>query len=49
MPYITSLRNQIYAFAVLDTFSYIATCFCEEALLLFPKSIVDDIEGNLRT
>ena len=38
-----------YAFTVLGTFIYIATSFCEAALLLFPKSIIDGIEENLRT
>ena len=49
MPYITSSRDQIYAFTVLDTFIYIVTCFFEAAFLLFPKSIIDDIEENFRT
>ena len=39
----------IYAFSVLGTFMNIATSFCEAAFLLFPISIIDDIEGNLRT
>ena len=39
----------MYAFTLLGTFIYIATSFCEAALLLFPKSIIDDIEDNLRT
>ena len=47
--YITSMRDQIYAFTVLDTFIYIATYFCEAAILLILKSIIDDIEENLRT
>ena len=49
MPYITSTSDQIYAFTVLGTFVYIASSFCEAALLLFPKSIIDDIAENLRT
>ena len=29
-------------------FIYIAISFCESAILLFPKSIIGDIEENLR-
>ena len=49
MPYITSTRDQIYAFTMLNTFIYITTSFCEAALLLFSKSTIDDIGENLRT
>ena len=45
----TSTRDQIYVFTVLGTFIYIATSFCDAALLLFPKSIVDHVEENFRT
>ena len=45
------MRDQIYAFTVIGTFIYIAASFCEAALalLLFPKSIINDIEEDLRT
>ena len=50
MPYITFKRElEKYAFTVLGTFVYITTSYCEAGLLLFPKSIIDDIEENLRT
>ena len=48
MPNTTSTRDYIYAFNVFRTFIYIATSFFEAALLLFPKSIIDYIEENLR-
>ena len=43
------MRDKIYAFTVFSTFIYITTSFCEAALLLFPKFIIDDTEENLRT
>ena len=50
MPYIKSKGDQIHAFTMLATFIYITPSFCEAALLLlFLKSTIDDIEGNIRT